>query len=563
MKKQYGSLQTTSESNQKAKMLTLRDYQQRIIQQTLKYVRSTAEPGVIELSVGGGKTLIISHLARHVVSKGGKVVCLAHTKELVEGAFQTFTRYAPDIPCGIFSASLNKKEAQFPVTYCSEKSLLNALEQFQSIDLLVIDEAHRVNDSADASCYMQIIKHFMQHNPKLRVLGLTGTSYRMSTGSIVGKQRFFKKLIASVGVAELVQKGFLTQPVAPTDDLTSYDFSELTPNTGQYNTEELNKATSDHRLSKRIIKDVVTRTQNRNKVLVFASTLQHAKEIREYLPPNNTGYLDGTLNKEARERVLKYFSDGTIKYLVNKDILTTGYDEPSIDAIAILRPTESKGLLVQMIGRVLRLHSSKKDALVLDYAHNFYQHGSLEELFSYRGSQAQETSSNSDNDEETLTCPDCGKFNNPMARRCTCGCFFVYKICPQCSTQNDITSHHCRECDQELIDPNKRLSLRPNQSGEMIDEVLRMDFSTHTKTITTLKITYHTLHKREVIQYLTPQSNYLRSFANQFVSNPLQQAKVMRMDADTLANHRELFDTPNKITFRKDGKFFKILGWEE
>jgi DNA repair protein RadD len=126
--------------------LELRLYQQTIIDVSIEHFRKSDEPIIVDCCVGGGKTLIISHIARHVVNKGGRVISLAHTKELVESAYFTFLDYAQDMACGVFSAGMGRKDTEHDVTFCSEKSLINALEQFEPIDLLIIDEAHRVND---------------------------------------------------------------------------------------------------------------------------------------------------------------------------------------------------------------------------------------------------------------------------------------------------------------------------------------------------------------------------------------------------------------------------------
>ena len=194
--------------------LELRPYQQTIIDVSIEHFRKSDDPIIIDASVGAGKTLVISHIARHVVNKGGRVISLAHTKELVESAYYTFLDYAldyaQDMACGVFSAGMGRKDTEHDVTFCSEKSLINALEQFQPIDLLIIDEAHRVNDKNAETCYMRIISHFQAANPKLRVLGLTGTSFRTTTGPIAGADKLFKRVIASITVPELVGQGYLS-----------------------------------------------------------------------------------------------------------------------------------------------------------------------------------------------------------------------------------------------------------------------------------------------------------------------------------------------------------------
>jgi DNA repair protein RadD len=291
--------------------LELRPYQQSIIDASIEHFRKSDEPIIIDACVGAGKTLIISHISRHVVRKGGRVISLAHTKELIESAYITFLDYAGDMECGVFSAGMGRKDTEHDVTFCSERSLVNSLEKFQPIDLLIIDEAHRVNDANAETCYMRIISHFQAANPKLRILGLTGTSFRTSTGPIAGEGKLFKRVIASISVPELVEQGYLTQPIAPLNQ-ESYDFSAVKLVGGKFNEADLNAAVADVRLTKTIIDSVIRQTESRNKVLIFASTLKHAQEILGYLP-KNAGYLDGTLSKTDREAVLSAFSSGATK----------------------------------------------------------------------------------------------------------------------------------------------------------------------------------------------------------------------------------------------------------
>jgi superfamily II DNA or RNA helicase len=144
-----------------------RPYQDEIIEGAVNHLKTSSDPAVLDMCVGAGKIIVISHIARHVTEKGGKVIALAHRKELVKGAYKTFRQYAPDLEAGIFSAAIGRKYTQHQITFCSERSLVNSLHLFEKIGLLIIDEAHRVNDQNDKTCYIRIIAHFAALNPKL------------------------------------------------------------------------------------------------------------------------------------------------------------------------------------------------------------------------------------------------------------------------------------------------------------------------------------------------------------------------------------------------------------
>ena len=462
-------------------MFELRPYQKSIVDSAIRHLKSSADPVVIDACVASGKTLIIAHLAGHVLSKGGKVISLAHTMELIEGAIKTFDSF-----CGVCAASIGRKEYNERMTFASEQTLKNCLHKFDKIDLLIIDESHRVNDNNIKSSYMKIIKYFQSLNPKLRIIGLTGTPYRLQSGKtslIVGKNRLFKKIIDRVFIKDLLELGFATKPITPHDNNDFYDFSKIKMKMGKYQDKDLNEITHDERLTKTIVNDIIEQSINRNKVLIFASTLQHAKEILSYLPGGECGYIDGKLSKVDRKNTLHNFHYGNIKYLVNKDVLTTGYDFPEIDCVAILRPTESRALVIQIIGRGLRLHESKKDCLILDYAKNF---NDITDLLQNEGIESIKPKDKGD--QKLIICPDCGTFCGEHARRCTCGFWFISKICPECDCENDITARHCISCETELVDPNNALFELPSGASAFRSKVLAVSLSSHTKNKKCLRI---------------------------------------------------------------------------
>jgi DNA repair protein RadD len=530
--------------------MALRPYQQEVIDLAINQFKQSPDPIIIDACVGAGKTLIISHIARHVVKKGGRVISLAHSQELVAGAHKTFTRYAPDMECGIFSAGMGKKETEHEVTFCSEKSLVNSLDKFQPIDLLIIDEAHRVNDRSEKTCYMRIIKHFQDANPKLRVLGLTGTAFRTGTGKITGEKRLFKKVVASITVPELVDQGYLTQPIAPINQ-DAYDFNGVKKTAGKFKDSDLQESVSDVRLTQTIIDDIVLKSADRNKVLIFASTLRHAKEILGYLPKNEAGYLDGSLSKTDRESVLSDFSTGAIKYLVNRDILTTGYDETAIDAVCILRPTESRGLLIQIIGRGLRLHDGKNDVLILDYAENFIRHGSLDVIFTREMKDKKQGGGSG-----LKQCPSCDEWLNEMARNCHCGHQFIWRDCPSCGKKNDVTRRYCNSCDTELIDPNDKLTGAANDDGRKVLTVNSMTVSSYVKNKETLRVSFHT-DEGIICKFIVPGSGYMKFFLSRALRCRGDRLdRFMQMPLSQLVNQE--FSQPISIDVKPDGKFWNV-----
>jgi DNA repair protein RadD len=405
---------------------------------------------------------------------------------------------------------------------------------------------------------MKIISHFQAANPKLRILGLTGTSFRTTTGPIAGAEKLFKRVIASISVPELVEQGYLTKPIAPLNQ-EAYDFSAVKLVAGKFNEADLQAAVSDVRLTKTIIDSVIRQTENRNKVLIFASTLRHAQEILTYLPEGTAGYLDGTLPKNAREAVLSAFSSGTIRYLVNRDILTVGYNQPDVDAVVILRPTESRGLLIQMIGRGLRLHPSKTDVLILDFAGNLDKHGggSLDKVF-LREAKAKKQGAGESGEKE---CPECADWINENARRCPCGHYFVFVECPDCAVKNDITRRYCRSCEYELIDPNAKLTSRANQVEVTSAHVSGIDMSVYHKNKETLRVIFHT-PKGDHNQFFAHGSYYLKHFLGKVTgSRGARLNELMELPLQDIVNLKPKLHIPREIMLKPDGKYQKVVEW--
>jgi len=181
------------------------------------------------------------------------------------------------------------------------------------------------------------------------------------------------------------------------------------------------------------------------------------------LPPEQSALILGETPQDERTRILNEAREGKIKYLVNIAIISVGVDVPAYDTLAYLRPTESLVLLVQTMGRVLRLSSStnKQESLVMDFAGNIERHSHWDNPVLLK---AVRTALDEDR-PLVIKCPACMELNKETARRCVgvindkrCEYFFEFKECPneECGVKNDLASRHCRACQHELIDPNDK-----------------------------------------------------------------------------------------------------------
>jgi hypothetical protein len=213
-----------------------------------------------------------------------------------------------------------------------------------------------------------------------------------------------------------------------------------------------------------------------------------------------------------------------------------------------------------MIGRGLRLHPSKIDVLILDFAGNLDKHGngSLDEVF-LRESKAKNQSSGDSGEKE---CPACSDWVNEMARKCQqCGYYFVFVECPDCGAQNDITRRYCRLCDYELIDPNAKLSSRANQIDVTSAQVSGIDMSVYHKNVDTLRVVFRT-PSGNYNQFFRPGSRYLKYFLGKVTgSYGARLDELMDLPLQEIVNLKPRLHIPREIMLKPDGKYQKVIEW--
>ncbi|MBM5069408.1 DEAD/DEAH box helicase [Vibrio parahaemolyticus] len=573
-------------------MYTLRPYQADSVKAVIHYFRKHSTPAVIVLPTGAGKSLVIAELAR--LAKG-RVLVLAHVKELVEQNHAKYEGYG--LKGAIFSAGLGRKETDQQVVFASVQSVVRNLDSFKNqFSLLVIDECHRVPDDKNSS-YQKVITHLRELNPGIKVLGLTATPYRLGMGWIyqyhtrgqvrTEESRFFRDCIFELPIRYLLDENFLTPARMMDAPVLSYDFSQLKPaNTGRYKEAEMDMVIDKaKRATPQIVDQIIQYARERKGVMIFAATVRHAQEIHGLLPEGETAIVIGDTPTPERDAIIQAFKNREIKYLVNVSVLTTGFDAPHVDLIAILRPTESVSLYQQIVGRGLRLSEGKNECLVLDYAGNSY------DLYQ---PEVGDPKPDSTSEIITIPCPACGFNNNfwgkldsngflleHFGRRCQgyfededtgerehCGYRFRAKYCSECGADNDIAARICHECDATLVDPDKKLKEALNLKDALIFECTEMDLSVFKSNDgkSQLKVTYsgepyqgegHAL-VHEFWSLNTKKQK--QTFKDQFVRphladkhRPFEEASPTRVVAN---QHR--FRLPQFVIARKSGRFWKL-----
>ncbi|MGR5387761.1 DEAD/DEAH box helicase [Vibrio crassostreae] len=568
-------------------MYTLRPYQADSVKSVIHYFRKHQTPAVLVLPTGAGKSLVIAELAR--LAKG-RVLVLAHVKELVEQNHEKYEGYG--LKGSIFSAGLGRKETDQQVVFASVQSVVRNLDSFSNqFSLLVIDECHRVPDEKTSS-YQKVITHLRENNPGIKVLGLTATPYRLGMGWLYQyhtrgqvrseEPRFFRDCIFELPIRHLLDEGFLTPARMIDAPVLSYDFSQLKPaSTGRYKEAELDMVIEQSkRATPQIVDQIIELAKDKLGIMVFAATVRHAQEILGLLPEGESSIVIGDTPTLERDQIINDFKERKIKFLVNVSVLTTGFDAPHVDLIAILRPTESISLYQQIVGRGLRLSPGKKECLVLDYAGNSY------DLYQ---PEVGDPKPDSDSEIITIPCPACGFNNNfwgkldsngflleHFGRKCQgyftdedtgerehCNYRFRAKYCGECGADNDIAARICHECDATLVDPDKKLKEALNLKDALVFECLEMDLNVlkDDKGKSQLKVTYRGENQAQVHEFwsLTTKKQK-QNFKDQFVRphladrhRPFEEASPTKVVA-----HQHRFRPPQFVIARKVGRFWKM-----
>lgn len=496
--------------------MILRPYQEQAVQAALSFLRTSTDPALIDAAPAAGKSFMIAAIADalHGISGGKKVLCLAPSAELVTQNHGKFLLTGEK--ASIFSSSAGSKSTRWHVVFATPMTVKNAISRFSNPDefcAVIVDECHGLTPTIRS-----IIEAMREKNPRLRVLGLSGTPFNLGKGYIFrqwpdgkvnddtkSRDPYFTKCVYRVSAREMLEAGFITPMVVGAINAAEYDTSgiRLLPN-GHLDDATVERAFEGHgRKTAAIIADVLSQAQTRRGgVMYFAATRQHAAEIMASLPQNGTAAMvTGDMKAADRKRVISEYRRREVRHLVSIGTLTTGFDVEHTETIAILRYTESAALLQQILGRAWRLADGKPDSLLLDYASNVERHfpdGDIYNPTIKAGSVTEGAGA------VEAQCPQCGHDNQftrhkdaegyeldlhgycvdvfgarvetdfgPMSghygRRCwgmvktgpsyeRCGYRWTGKDCPHCAEKNDIAARYCFSCKGEIVDPNEKLA---------------------------------------------------------------------------------------------------------
>lgn len=440
-------------------MLTLRPYQRDSVAAVYAHLRDRDDNPCVVIPTGGGKTPVMATICKDaVVAWQGRVLIVAHVKELLEQTTEKLQIVCPEVKFGVYSAGLKRRDTEHSVIVAGIQSIYKRACELGPFDLILVDEAHMIPPEGEGM-YQQFLAEAKVVNPALRVVGLTATPFRLKSGLICTSDHFLNHVCYEIGVRELIVQGFLS-PLVTKAGVARVDISGVNVRGGEFVANEVEDLMDQDELVEAACRELVAYTQDRRAILIFATGIKHGRHVQDVLRRQHgieCGFITGETPTTERDATLKSFRDGALRYLCNVNVLTTGFDAPNIDSVVMLRPTMSPGLYYQMVGRGFRLFPEKVNCLVLDFGGNVMRHGPVDAICI----QAPPTGTGQ---APAKTCPEC---HSVIAAG--------YATCPVCRYQfppPERQKHDAHATEAGIL------------SGQVTDsrfEVLDVFYSVHTK----------------------------------------------------------------------------------
>lgn len=370
------------------------------------------------LPTGSGKSHIIAELCRRALEyPETRLLVITHSKELVQQDKEKIEAALPNVDVAAYCAGLREKRIGI-VTVASIQSIHKARHDLPSIDIIIVDEAHRI-PHGEVGQYRDLFAA----QPDARVIGLTATPYRLKGGLLhEGDDAIFDDLVCEIKTSDLIEQRYLS-PVRARAGSEHADTTELHVRGGEFINAEMQEAFDKSDLNRAVVRDVMQHAAGRTSIMVFCTGVEHCDHVAlAFLGAGERSVSVVTGNTPHRERdaIIAEFKARNLRILINCDVLTTGFDAPNVDCIVMLRATKSPGLYVQILGRGLRIAEGKTDCLFLDYGENVERHGPLDDITAERVESG-------DGPAPMKTCPQCQDMVYAGKRECL-GCGYIWTV---------------------------------------------------------------------------------------------------------------------------------------
>jgi DNA repair protein RadD len=390
----------------------LRSFQERALETVRASLAAGKRRPLLMMPTGAGKTLTSAHIIRRALDKGNAVIFAVPALSLVDqtaGAFE-----AEGINCiGVMQGSHPRTDPDQPVQICSVQTL--ARRQTPNAAIVIVDEAHQMHKS---------VLKWMTDSEWARVpfIGLSATPWARGLG------RYFDDLIVAATTADLIRDGYLSPFVAfaPSEP----DLSGVRTVAGEFQQDELSDAMDKASITGDIAGTWLKRGEGRS-TFCFCVNRRHAQHVAErFLEVGAAAeYMDGNTPREEREAVFSRFRSGETRIICNVGVLTTGIDL-DVRCIIDAKPTKSRILFVQTIGRGLRKAESKENLLVLDHAGNHLRLGMVTGVHQTHLDDGKKRDGSAKKKERSEPLP---------------------KLCPECKAVLGYRARECSACGAQII----------------------------------------------------------------------------------------------------------------
>lgn len=342
--------------------MELRPYQSEAIRKVEEEWEQGHDRTLLSCATGTGKTVIMSELARRVAMRGGRTLLLAHRSELLDQAAEKIEKMT-GLTCAREQASSTGVGSSDKVVIGSVQTLMrqSRLSKYEpdAFSHVFIDEAHHT--AADS--YMNILDRFQD----AKVLGVTATPDRADKKCLA---EIFDSIAYEFGIKDAIRAGWLC-PIKAEMIPLNIDISGVSTRRGDYDTGQLGDAIEPYLDA---IADEMSVKCRGRRTVVFLPLVQMAKDFAEMLSSRGLRACEVDGGSDDRAEVLDAFQRGDFDVICNSMLLTEGWDCPSVDCIVVLRPTRSRALYTQMVGRGTRLSEGKDHLLLLDFLWLTEQH---------------------------------------------------------------------------------------------------------------------------------------------------------------------------------------------
>jgi DNA repair protein RadD len=424
--------------------MQLRDYQQEAVDAVFAYwdrAPSTPErpaSPLVVMPTGSGKSPTLGETVRRLVQEyGARVLVATHRAELITQDAKAIRSIWPQAPISIYSASLGRKELGTDIVAAGVQSIVRAAARLGRIDVMIVDEAHLVPPT-ESDQYGKLIAELRKVNPDMRLIGYTATPYRLGQGMLTqGEGAMFTSICYDVPIRRLIDAGYLSTVVAGGVS-ARIDTDGVKVTAGEYNLGQLGLVSDTDKVNAAVADDVKRELDaGRTSAIVFAVNVEHAARLRNELQMRGVSceVITGDTPRERRDEIIGRFKRRELQAISSCEVLTTGFDAPVVDIVAMVRATLSPSLYVQIVGRGTRIAEGKKNCVLLDYGDNVGRHGPIDAV---------------------VVKPKKGDGKAP------------FKVCEQCSAEVHAAATECPHCGKEFPPPPPKTKLKDKASTDAV-----------------------------------------------------------------------------------------------